>query len=1705
MKNKIILWTFVFFFLVTTIYAVNIPTVPVWNPYSSQLDLVWWLNETSSEFYSDNGFLRLNTSTLGLDVNKSYVDTQDAAVNASARAYTLSEILFNNGTVIAYIDAQDIVYNSSMVVYVDSANDSMKLYIDGRFTTNNASLITYILGRILDNNNTVISYVNSRFTDNNVTLIALDTSTNISMKGYVDTEISKVNGTLNATYVTHDEQLSNNITVVAYIDSQDILYNESMVTYVIAQILDNNLSVLSYVDSQDEIYNTSMIDYTGSTFLNKTQEGDLNVNHSDSTTSWAGVTGFVTRWFADIANVFTFNETLLNSTIDNKIDTHNQTLNDTYVTHLEMEENNDTVVYYIDTENVIYNNSMVTYVTLKILDNNNSVVAYINSQDDIYNQSMVTYVNAANVSLKYYVDDRFTRNNLTLINLDTATNISMKAYVDARFISNNATLLSYILNEIDKNNDTMIAYTNAQILSNNNTVINYVDTRFDNNNLTLIALDTSTNTSMKLYVDSQDAAYDNDTLQSVTTRGNTTTNNITAGDFIIPAMKGNNDYESLNDAFNLFNSAGRISGGEIIDNGSTKVVVLAGEGISRIVDDDVSQVKFIGWDNSSPIEVVTDSIMYFGVDYNSGSPIVINTTTEDDFDLDTSFPLGSCINQKDVMYCLNNSWWVGDGLTNVIERFQAEDYLYRDKNVGGLILGVTGTRNPTMTEGVLWARLIEHPISAFDASGGDTFNTYYRDGAGGYNEYTGQTQYNVTLWDDDSGILQTIDNNKYVVLWVWVNVASQKISIMYPQAQYLTSATAEAEEIPSTFPAMWYKGGIIIGRIITQEGSDTPVEVQSAFTTTFTPSEASDHANLANLAYATSGHTGFMASTNNDSMKSYVLNEIDKNNNTLDATYATETEVDTKISNNNVTVLDYINTQDSAVNASARAYALAEILSNNATVEAYILAEILSNNGTVEAYVLSEIANNNATVENYILAEILSNNGTITFYIDTRFTNNNGTLTQYTLDAISNNNASLTDYTDDEILANNATIIALDTATNVSMKTYVDSQDTIYNTSMKSYVDTRFTNNNASLIAYIDTKDSDVNKTYVDDTFIAKASEGNLNVNESDYWDDLDTPADINAADITDDGTYSTPADVLSDIADNNATVEAYILAEILSNNNTLDSTYATDAQVLTAIGNNNDSLKQYSLDVVSDNNASLTAYTLAEILSNNGTITSYILAEILSNNNTLDATYATQTEALSYVSNNNDSLKDYTTDEILSNNNTVLTWANAQFYNSTEAATHTALTLTAPLTVANGGTGTQSFTDGSILFGAATGAIEPSAQFPAGTLVIGITEGTNPALVMAFTAHDGVLKHEFGGLEADVHDYSDGLYGMISGATADIDTQGELNSVLDAELVNKTYVDGLSGSDINKTYTDTQDAAVNASARAYTLAEILSNNATVEAYILAEILSNNGSIIAYIDSQDGVYNASMKVYVDAIDVSTNTSMKAYVDAQDVIYNTSMKTYTDAQDTVYNQTLGDLVTTAPITGAADNIFGGPDKDITIAMAQADTDTDGWLSSTDWDTFNEKGSGTVTSVTGAAPITSTEGTTPEIALTLLKDVVATAPVTVNGGTNVDDILPGANADLTFAVSTGAVTNGATTLSTGDQIYDYTVSNNATVLSWANAQFYNSTEAATFTTVDTGNGATEVYDMNQDIQSDDDVTFNKCTITTNMIVTGRIISG
>jgi len=71
-------------------------------------------------------------------------------------------------------------------------------------------------------------------------------------------------------------------------------------------------------------------------------------------------------------------------------------------------------------------------------------------------------------------------------------------------------------------------------------------------------------------------------------------------------------------------------------------------------------------------------------------------------------------------------------------------------------------------------------------------------------------------------------------------------------------------------------------------------------------------------------------------------------------------------------------------------------------------------------------------------------------------------------------------------------------------------------------------------------------------------------------------------------------------------------------------------------------------------------------------------------------------------------------------------------------------------------------------------------------------------------------------------------------------------------------------------------------------------------------------------------------------------------------------------------------TITAVTGTAPVVSSGGTTPA-ISMAAATASVNGYLTSTDWSTFNSKGAGTVTSVTATAPVTSTGGATPVIAM------------------------------------------------------------------------------------------------------------------------------
>lgn len=322
-------------------------------------------------------------------------------------------------------------------------------------------------------------------------------------------------------------------------------------------------------------------------------------------------------------------------------------------------------------------------------------------------------------------------------------------------------------------------------------------------------------------------------------------------DTVLVARIGSPTYSTLQHYVNLSQSSGRITGGALSDAGGANLNVAAGTGWLRIADDDVSDLKFFDWTASNGNAIPAGTTRYVGVEYNAGSPQVVIKTT-DTWDEDTAFQLGEVSNESGTLHIINNPFWVGDAITNIIQRFTAIQHVARDNTFGGLLLGETGTRNVTVTAGHIWSRLNDFHFNAFDSSAAGTFDRYYRNGVGGFTREAAQTQWPNTQYDDGSGTLVTMTNNRYANVWLYAETDGDVV-LLYGQNQYTSASGAEVESPPASVPTRLQSTGLLIGRIIFQKSAAAATTISSAFSTIFNPVAATDHNLLANLQGGVAG------------------------------------------------------------------------------------------------------------------------------------------------------------------------------------------------------------------------------------------------------------------------------------------------------------------------------------------------------------------------------------------------------------------------------------------------------------------------------------------------------------------------------------------------------------------------------------------------------------------------------------------------------------------------------------------------------------------------------------------------------------------------------------------------------------------------------------------------------------------------------------
>jgi hypothetical protein len=321
----------------------------------------------------------------------------------------------------------------------------------------------------------------------------------------------------------------------------------------------------------------------------------------------------------------------------------------------------------------------------------------------------------------------------------------------------------------------------------------------------------------------------------------------------------------------IFHSAGWINGGGITDDTDGTITVAAGTGFIRATNVETAEILFFDWSQEAGanVNLADDDISYVYAEYNGGSPQVIATTTmRTDFNtnvlLATIYRDGTSLHVNEP-----DKFTIGNHASHMIRRLK-ETMPYG--RVSGGIISESDTIKIAITEGDFWRGLTEFTTAAFDSNAASRFSYWYRlVGDSGWVEVATQDTIDNTQYDDNSGSLATLSNNKYGVHWVYLEV-DDHVSVIYGRGDY-SLAEAEDAQPPATVPDQIASHGFLVGKIIIQESTTVFTQIESAFQTTFQGSLAQAHSSLTELDFASAGHTGFLPTDGSVSATAIVMTD----------------------------------------------------------------------------------------------------------------------------------------------------------------------------------------------------------------------------------------------------------------------------------------------------------------------------------------------------------------------------------------------------------------------------------------------------------------------------------------------------------------------------------------------------------------------------------------------------------------------------------------------------------------------------------------------------------------------------------------------------------------------------------------------------------------------------------------------------------------
>jgi len=255
-----------------------------------------------------------------------------------------------------------------------------------------------------------------------------------------------------------------------------------------------------------------------------------------------------------------------------------------------------------------------------------------------------------------------------------------------------------------------------------------------------------------------------------------------------------------------------------------------------------------------------ETINYIYIDYNTGSPQWVVTTSEPDYNRSDRAKYVTLYRAGNFLHILD--WeFEGSGLANKL--LQKSYEIKRFERATGLAISTGGSVNlqVNIAAGVVWNGINRTNTSSINSWDDIFFSNYHTAGTWDKTVYgAGYGRANNTYYDNGTD-LTTLGTSKYVVNWYYKGVElGSHVYEVIGRAEYDTVSDAQLET-PPTVPELVESHAILVGRIITQEGSNVFNVVESAFDIQFASSTVSAHNDLTGIQGGTGGEYYHLTNT----------------------------------------------------------------------------------------------------------------------------------------------------------------------------------------------------------------------------------------------------------------------------------------------------------------------------------------------------------------------------------------------------------------------------------------------------------------------------------------------------------------------------------------------------------------------------------------------------------------------------------------------------------------------------------------------------------------------------------------------------------------------------------------------------------------------------------------------------------------------------